>query len=63
LAPPSIPFEIPLCEVAFDPLLERLGRGDLFVAFVALGFRAAFALALLPPALALLGLFAFLVLV
>jgi hypothetical protein len=60
LAPPSIPFEIPLGEVAFDPLPERLGRDGLFVAF---GFRAAFAFALVPLALDLLEPFAFLVLV
>jgi hypothetical protein len=44
LAPPSIPFETPLWEVAF-------------------GFEAAFAFALLPPALVLRELFALLVFV
>jgi hypothetical protein len=60
LAPPSIPFEIPLCEGAFDPLPEPLGRCGRLVAF---GFRAAFAFALLPLALDLLGPLAFLVFV
>jgi len=62
LAPPSIPFETPLCEVAFDPLPERLGRDGLLVAF---GFGAAFAFAfaLLPPVLDLPELLALLVFV
>jgi len=51
LAPPSIPFETPLWEVAFDPFPERLGRDDLLVA---LGFGAAFAFALPPELFALL---------
>jgi hypothetical protein len=60
LTPPSIPFETPLREGAFDPLPERLGRDGLFVVF---GFGAAFAFALLLLPLDLLEPLAFLVFV